>query len=72
MGDSLARRIEVALGLPTGWMDTPPTDAELSGVEDLRHKAAQIMNALDDSQLDVALRLLDALAKPAEGNGTSN
>lgn len=71
MGDSLARRIEVALSLPSGWMDTPPTQAERNGIDDQRSKIAQLMESLPDDQLAVALRLLDALAKPEQGNGTS-
>lgn len=34
MGDLIAREIEQALGLPEGWMDTPPTYAELHGEDD--------------------------------------
>jgi hypothetical protein len=71
MGDSLARRIEVALSLGLGWMDTPPSTSELTGVTDRREKIAQLMGDLPEDQLAVALRLLDALAKPAEGNGTT-
>lgn len=34
MGDLIAREIEEKLGLPQGWMDTPPTYTELLGEED--------------------------------------
>ena len=71
MGDPTAREIEVALGLPEGWMDTPPTYAELHGENDPRTKAMLIMEALPPDQWDTALRLLDALVKPAK-NGTHN
>ena len=30
MGDAMARDIEIKLNLERGWMDTPPTYAELS------------------------------------------
>lgn len=65
MGDDLARKIESRLGLPEGWMDTPPTYAELHGEEDPRAKAIAIFEALPDDQWAVALRLIGALAQPA-------
>ena len=34
MGSPMARQIEVKLGLPVGYMDTPPTYAELTGEND--------------------------------------
>lgn len=70
MGDELARKIEEKLALEHGWMDTPPTYAELHGENDPRKKMLELMEALPVDQWDTALRLLDALAKPAEGNGT--
>jgi hypothetical protein len=71
MGDSLARRIEVALGLPSGWMDTPPTQAERNGFDDQRSKIACLIESLPDDQLAFALRLLHAIDKPEQGNGTN-
>ena len=70
MGDDLARKIEERLSLEHGWMDTPPTYAELHGENDPRVKAMMLMDALPTDQLDTAVRLLDALAKPAGQNGT--
>jgi hypothetical protein len=71
MGDAMAREIEEALGLERGWMDNPITASELSGHGNARIKITQLMEGLPDDQLAVALRLLDALAKPAPGNGTT-
>jgi hypothetical protein len=71
MGDSLARRIEVSLSLGLGWMDTPPTAGERTGMSNQREKITQLMEGLPDDQLAVALRLLDALAKPPPANGTT-
>lgn len=71
MGDSLARRIEVSLSLSLGWMDTPPTANERTGQSNQREKITQLMEGLPDDQLAVALRLLDALAKPPPANGTT-
>lgn len=74
MGSPMAREIEVALGLPNGWMDTPLTYAELHGEDDPRTKAMQLMEALPPDQWATAVRLLDALAQPAQqhpSNGTT-
>jgi hypothetical protein len=67
MGDDLARKIEERLSLEVGWMDTPPSYAELHGEEDPRTKAWQLMEALPPDQWPTAVRLLDALAQPATG-----
>lgn len=65
MGSKKAREIETKLNLPAGWMDTPPTYAEMHGDTDPISKALMVMEAMDDSQRYQALRLLDALAQPA-------
>ena len=67
MGDDLARKIEEKLELELGWMDTPPTYAELHGDEDPRTKVMQLMEAMPPDQWPTAVRLLDALAQPATG-----
>ena len=69
MGDAMARDIEETLNLERGWMDTPPTYAELHGEHDPRVQLMQAMEHLPPDQWPTALRLIDALAKPA--NGTS-
>ena len=71
MGDAMAREIEDRLSLERGWMDNPISAAEQAGTGSQRAKIAQLMDSLPEDQLAVALRLLDALAKPAEGNGTT-
>lgn len=71
MGDAMAREIEDALGLERGWMDNPITPLEQMNRENPRLKIIQLMEGLPDDQLSVALRLLDALAKPDQGNGTT-
>lgn len=67
MGDDLARKIENKLKLPVGWMDTPPSYAEMHGEEDPRTKVMQLMEAMPPDQWQTAVRLLDALAQPANG-----
>ena len=69
MGGPMARHIETVLELPEGWMDTPPTYAEILGEEDPRTKVLLLMEAMPPDQWAMAARLLDALAQPA--NGTS-
>lgn len=71
MGDELARRIEEAMHLPEGWMDTPPSHAELHGEGDPRTKAVALISAMEPEELNTAIRLLDAIAKPHQANGTS-
>lgn len=70
MGDDLARKIEERLSLDEGWMDTPPSFAELHGEEDPRTKVMLLMEAMPPDQWSTAVRLLDALAQPTKGNGT--
>ena len=70
MGDDLARKIEEKLSLDHGWMDTPPSYAELNGEEDPRTKVMLLMEALPPDQWPTAVRLLDALAQPKLRNGT--
>lgn len=71
MGSPMARQIEEKLGLEAGWMDTPPTYAELHGDNDVRAKAMALMEQLPADQWATALRLLDALAQPTLKTGTS-
>jgi hypothetical protein len=68
MGEALARRIEADLGLEYGWMDTPPTYAEIHGEDDPRSKAHIIMDSLADDQVHMVLRLLTAVAQPPKGD----
>lgn len=70
MGDDLARKIEDKLSLDHGWMDTPPSYAELHGEEDPRTKVMLLMEALPPDQWPTAVRLLDALAQPTKAPGT--
>lgn len=70
MGDDLARKIEEKLSLGLGWMDTPPSHAELHGENDPRSKAMLLIEALPPDQWATAVRLLDALAQPDHSTGT--
>lgn len=70
MGDELAREIEAKLSLEKGWMDTPPSYQELLGDNDPRTKVMQLMEAMPPEQWQTAVRLLDALAQPAQSNST--
>lgn len=68
MGESMAAEIENALKLPRGWMDTPPTYAELHNLREDEHDprmmAHKIMDGLSDDKIELALRLLTAFAQP--------
>lgn len=71
MGDETAREIESKLNKPAGWMDTPPSYAEIHGEPDPISKAVMLMEAMEPEARYQALRLLDAIAQPPKANGTS-
>lgn len=64
MGSPMARQIEEKLGLPTGWMDTPPSYAELGGDNDPRAMIEHMVQEMPPEDWPTALRLLSALKKP--------
>lgn len=72
MGSPMARAIETLLELPVGWMDTPPTYAELQGEDDPRARVLAIMEHMPADQWSTAVRLLDALTQPEQKNGTTS
>ena len=71
MGDQQAREIEEKLSLTLGWMDTPPSYAELLGEEDPRNKVMQLMEAMPPDQRATVVRLVDAIAQPQPATGTN-
>ena len=70
MGDAMAREIEEKLSLGIGWMDTPPSYAELLGEDDPRTKVMKMMESMSTADLYTTVRLVDALAKPQKATGT--
>jgi hypothetical protein len=66
MGDNIAREIEQALKLPEGWMDTPPSYAEINGEDDPLSKALMVMENMTKEQQHLAVRLIAALDKQPE------
>lgn len=74
MGDSMAREIEEKLDLERGWMDTPPTHAEIHGEPDQRGMMMELMDSLPPEELATAMRMLAALKEPAapKKNGTDH
>ena len=71
MGSPTARHIEEKLSLDVGWMDTPPTYAELHEEQDPRTKVMLLMEAMPPDQWATVVRLVDALAQPTAANGTT-
>lgn len=70
MGDALARRIERALGLPTGYMDNVNTfgDPAMEARMQHLHKVAEHLGSYE---LDQLIKIGSALAQPAApNNGT--
>lgn len=70
MGTPTARRIEKTLNLSTGWMDTPPTYAELTGSEDPRALVLLAMEKMPDSEVRQLLRFADAVQQPPPNSPT--
>ncbi len=66
MGDELARKIEEKLSLELGWMDTPPSYAELLDDDDPRAKVLLLMEAMPPDQWATVVRLVDAVAQPTK------
>lgn len=64
MGSPMARQIEEKLFLSEGWMDTPPTYAEMHGSEDPRSQAIMVMESMSAQEAYQALAVLVALKKP--------
>jgi hypothetical protein len=71
MGDTTAREIEEKLSLGLGWMDTPPSYAELHGEDDPRAKVLLLMEAMPPDQWATVVRLVDAVAQPTPSTGTT-
>lgn len=63
MGDNIAREIERALNLPEGWMDTPPTYAELLGQEDPQAKIMMLMEQMSPEMQRLFAQLGDTMVK---------
>lgn len=67
MGSKKAREIEQKLNLPTGWMDTPPTLAEQFGHSEPLDRMAALMATMEPEMQYRVVRLVAAMAEPAEG-----
>jgi hypothetical protein len=67
MGDAMAREVESTLKLEEGWMDTPPTLAEQFGQSATLDKMSALLSAMEPAMQYQAVRLVAALAQPAEG-----
>lgn len=67
LGDDTAREIERKLELPEGWMDTPPTLTEQFGHSEALDRVAALMAAMEPEMQYKVVRLVAAVAEPAEG-----
>ena len=67
MGDDTAREIEQKLKLPIGWMDTPPTAADLYGGNAPLDRLTELMAAMEPEMQYKIVRMVAALSEPANG-----
>lgn len=67
MGDETAREIEQKLALPVGWMDTPPSYAELSSGNAPLDRIAELFAVMEPEMQYKVVRLVVALNEPANG-----
>lgn len=67
MGDETAREIEHKLNLPTGWMDTPPTYAELGSSNVALDRIAELFACMEPEMQYKVVRMVVALNEPADG-----
>lgn len=67
MGSKKAREIEQKLGLEHGWMDTPPTLTEQFGHSEALDRVAALMATMEPEMQYRVVRLVAAVAEPAEG-----
>lgn len=72
MGSKKAREIEHKLNLPTGWMDTPLSRADQFGHSEPLEKMAALMAAMEPEMRYKVVRLVAAMAEPAEGTNGNN
>ena len=70
MGDDLARKIEAALNLDSGWMDNVqyPPDTRQHRIQHV----LQVMELMEDWQVDQTVKIVDTIAEPAPRNGTNH
>ena len=68
MGSPMAREIETKLSLPTGWMDTPPTYAEIFGEDHAINKTLRAMERLPTYLQESAASLILGLTKTHENH----
>jgi len=67
MGSPMAREIEQKLQLPIGWMDTPPTAADLYSGNVALGRMAELMAAMEPEMQYKIVRMVAALSEPANG-----
>lgn len=72
MGDEMARKIEAALSLDEGWMDTPPDLREQYAKSEPLDRMAALMAAMEPEMQYKVVRMVAALAQPAEGTNGAN
>ena len=72
MGSQMAREIEQKLGLPVGWMDTPPTYAEIGSGNTPLDRMAELFAAMEPEMQYKVVRMVAALNEQADGTNGPN
>lgn len=72
MGSKKAREIEQKLNLETGWMDTPLSLSEQFGHSEPLDKMSALMAAMEPEMQYKVVRLVAAMAEPADGPNGDN
>jgi transcriptional regulator with XRE-family HTH domain len=67
LSGDMAREYENKLGLPKYWLDGEPSPVQTDSPR-IAH-AVKIMQEMEPYQLDMAIKIIDTIAKPAEPNG---
>lgn len=67
MGSPMAREIEEKLGLPTGWMDTPPSPIDAYGMTPPLERMAELFAVMEPEMQYKVVRMVAALNEQADG-----
>jgi DNA polymerase II large subunit len=68
-GEKKARKLEIKCKLPSGWLDEEIVT--LTAKDQRIAHALRIMQEMDEAQLDMAVKIIDTIAKPDDNPGNN-